>query len=297
MSNSLVLRWAEPGKAGPLPFSPGALLYGVVPLALLALPLALLRITVGAEASFVVALYLWSATVMIGWLAGALGSAIVFRLGARFRPPLWVITLLGPLLTGLVLREPIVEILALISSLHSGGPIGGTPEPMRLSWGFFGQFLLKLSPGTIAWIGTNYVFDRLLGVPRYRYPAKEPTQSAPAAKAASRPALPRLIERIPPAQRAAIIALRAEDHYVRIYTDAGEALTLLRLGDAIRMAAPTAGIRVHRSNWIADRAVSGFRRTGHTGIVTLSNGLEVPVSRSYRAEVEARFRHLDPAHR
>lgn len=290
-----------------LPLPPALLIYVIVPLLLLALPLALFRVTVGPGASLVLSLYFWSATVMVGWLAGALGSAILYRLGAPLRPPLWVITLFGPLLIGLALREPIVEILSLTNSLHAGASFRGPPTPMSFSWAFFEKFLLNLAPGTITWMATNYVFDRILDIPRYRYPAAVPDAGAEDAGAGNHagepqlgdpvpPArLPPLLGRLPRAERGELVALKSDDHYVRVYTDVGEALTLARLSDAIEMAKPTRGMQVHRSSWVADRAVRGFRRTGHTGILYLSNGLEVPVSRSYCRHVEGWVNALSDA--
>lgn len=274
-----------------LPVSPMFTLYVVAPLVLLALPLALFRVTVGPEASLVLSLYFWSATVMVGWLAAALGSAVIFRVFARFRPPLWVILFCGPVLSGLVLREPIVEILSLANMFHVSLP-RTPPAPMTFTWAFWGKFVQSLAPGTIIWVTVNYVFDRMLDIPRYRYPQEPAPVTSPPATAE----LPPLIERLPHAERGGLVALRAEDHYVRIYTDIGVSLTLARLRDAIEMAQPVSGMQVHRSNWVADRAVRGFRRTGHTGILYLSNGLEMPVSRSYCSRVERRAKSLFHEH-
>lgn len=291
-----------------LPMPPGLLLYVVVPLVLFALPLAFFRVTVGPQTSLVLALYFWSATVMIGWLAGALGSEILFRLCARQRPSLWVITLLGPLLTGFVLREPIVEILSFPKLLHSDTAFPVAATPMTFSWVFLQKFLVNLAPGTIVWMATNYVFDHMLGIPRYRYPARQEPHIAPVTNVvpatvspSSAPAkgdvdLPPLIVRLPRAERGELIALKADDHYVRIYTDAGEALTLSRLCDAIKLTQPTRGMQVHRSSWVADRSVRAFRRTRHTGILYLSNGLEIPVSRSYCRQVEKWVKALEGPH-
>ena len=51
------------------------------------------------------------------------------------------------------------------------------------------------------------------------------------------------------------IALQGEDHYVRIHTALGSELVLMRLGDAIQELDGLEGERVHRSWWVARRAV------------------------------------------
>lgn len=289
MNRPMTLR-QQPDREWPI--SPLLLLYVIVPLVLLAVPLALFRVTVGPQASLILSLYLWSATVMVGWLAGALGSEILYRTCRAFRPPLWVITLVGPLLIGIVLRQPIVEILSFAGSLHPDAPMRNPVPPMELSWAFIGNFLVSLAPGTITWISVNYLFDRLLDVPRYRYSTPDESDTPLPAKADIGLQLPELLDRLPPAQRGNLLALRSDDHYVRVYTDLGETLILARLRDAIDMARPVAGIQVHRSNWVACDAIATFQRTGHTGTLILSNGMEVPVSRTCVGDVEQRLHEL-----
>jgi DNA-binding LytR/AlgR family response regulator len=97
----------------------------------------------------------------------------------------------------------------------------------------------------------------------------------------------RLIGRIPLAQRGRILCLAMEDHYVRVHTDRGSALVLLRLSDAIAEAeAATPGRQVHRSWWVSDEAVERFERAGRTGQVHLQGGIRVPVSQRYLKSVD-----------
>jgi hypothetical protein len=84
---------------------------------------------------------------------------------------------------------------------------------------------------------------------------------------------------------ATLVALEAEDHYLRIHTDAGSELILMRLRDAIAQLGETPGLQVHRSFWVATAAVSDLTRRGAQAQLQLSNGLKVPVSRTYMAAV------------
>lgn len=277
---------------GRVPVQPSLLLYVILPLVLLALPLALFRVTTGLDSSLILSLFFWSATVIVGWLSAAFGSTLIYRLCARWRPPLWAITLAGPIIAALLLHRPIAEILSLAHSFQVPGPDFGQPAPLRLEWQSLDRFFRNLAPGTISWVALNYIFDRLLGIPRYRYDA--PGAEARAGGRDERPvkAMPQLFDRVAPAERGRLLAIRAEDHYVRIYTDAGEGMTLLRLSDAIMMAHPVAGMQIHRSIWVADDAIKAFRRAGHAGLVRLSNGLELPVSRSFCSSFERHIRML-----
>jgi len=97
---------------------------------------------------------------------------------------------------------------------------------------------------------------------------------------------PAVLDRLPFEKRGALVALSSEDHYTLVRTTKGEELVLIRLADAIREAEPAKGLQVHRSHWVAvDQVLSG-RRTAARAVLTLSTGREIPVSRSYIADVK-----------
>lgn len=93
------------------------------------------------------------------------------------------------------------------------------------------------------------------------------------------------LQRIPSHLGQQLMALGAEDHYLRIITVKGSDLILMRLGDALKELAPACGLQVHRSWWVAHDAVASVRRNGARTMVVLHNGQEVPVSRTYLAAV------------
>lgn len=91
--------------------------------------------------------------------------------------------------------------------------------------------------------------------------------------------------RIPLALRRDLIALEAEDHYVRVHHAAGSTLILHRFGDALGELDPASGLQVHRGWWVASGAVTGTFLRGGKRWLKLSNGLQVPVSRTYLRSV------------
>lgn len=97
----------------------------------------------------------------------------------------------------------------------------------------------------------------------------------------------RLSAALPPDRRGTLLALAAEDHYLRVYTDRGEALILRRFGDAVEDIAGLDGLQVHRGWWVAKDAVRGSEREGERTFLVLSNGVRVPVSRSYARAARA----------
>ena len=95
-------------------------------------------------------------------------------------------------------------------------------------------------------------------------------------------ALPRFDARLPTHLRgAAIHAVSAEDHYLRVHTDRGETLILMRLADAVAELEGVEGAQTHRSWWVARDAILDARRGEGRATLRLRGGTEAPVSRTY----------------
>ncbi len=92
---------------------------------------------------------------------------------------------------------------------------------------------------------------------------------------------------LPDANRAEIISLSMQDHYVEVSTTRGKDLILMRLSDAVDMLGGLDGLQIHRSHWVAKSHLRSLRKSGHRAWVKVSDGRELPVSRTYRYDVEA----------
>lgn len=109
--------------------------------------------------------------------------------------------------------------------------------------------------------------------------ARTPVQTH-AAAAGAKPA--RFLDRLPFKLRGSVIrAVQSEDHYLRIHTDRGSDLILMRLSDALTELEGLEGAQTHRSWWVAKDAVRGVSRGDGRATLTLEGGLEAPVSRRY----------------
>jgi hypothetical protein len=84
-----------------------------------------------------------------------------------------------------------------------------------------------------------------------------------------------------------LLALKAEDHYLRAYAPDREEMFLMRLRDAVAILPADAGVQVHRSWWVAHDAVRSVARDGRASVLTLRNGVEVPVARDRMAAAKA----------
>ena len=97
---------------------------------------------------------------------------------------------------------------------------------------------------------------------------------------------PRFLDRLPPKLRGADIwAVEAEDHYLRLHTSKGQDLILMRLSDAVTELAGIEGVQVHRSWWVARAAVTDIKRGDGRAVLTLKDGSQAPVSRTYAARL------------
>ena len=92
----------------------------------------------------------------------------------------------------------------------------------------------------------------------------------------------RFLDRLPPKLRGArLIAVQAEDHYLRLHTDRGSDLILMRLSDALAELEGLEGAQTHRSWWVAKGAVASVARGDGRAALTLTDNLTAPVSRRY----------------
>ncbi len=98
----------------------------------------------------------------------------------------------------------------------------------------------------------------------------------------------RFLERLPPKLKGArLIAVQSEDHYLRLHTDRGSDLILMRLADALAELEGLEGAQTHRSWWVARDAVRDVARGDGRATLTLDGGLSVPVSRRHARALRA----------
>ena len=91
------------------------------------------------------------------------------------------------------------------------------------------------------------------------------------------------LDRLPVKYRSAqLFAVSSEDHYLRIHTNLGEELILMRLADALRELVNADGLQVHRSWWVAHDGVADVDRENGRPVLILKSGGRAPVSRTYQ---------------
>lgn len=141
-------------------------------------------------------------------------------------------------------------------------------------------FFVFATLGPLLWMLFNFRWwsDRLAR-------AQSPQVLADATPARPADAAADLINKLPPEKRGRLIAISAEQHYVRLITEAGEDLVLMPFAEAIARVPSDMGMRIHRSHWINRDAVRDVTIVGNGLVVHLQNGVELPVSRSFSGAV------------
>ncbi len=150
-------------------------------------------------------------------------------------------------------------------------------EIIWLNHAFFGTIV-----ATVAGLIETYLYvllvSVLITVPANLIRAKREASAESAAITGA----PAFLDRIPPALGRELIGLEMEDHYLRIHTSRGSGLILCRMADALRELQGFDGLQVHRSWYVARGAITETRKDGQKMTLTLCNGIEVPVSRTFQ---------------
>jgi hypothetical protein len=201
----------------------------------------------------------WTVIVLItgsvGFVLGFIGCDLFHSIGL----PKWAASIVSGAVTGLPVSAIVFTINAVLL------------EPDDLA--------INNTPLVLSIIAISAVMSLATYIAFFSTPSDAPTLPPYTTR-------PRLMDRLPTDLRAPQISLTATDHYTEVKTTTGTTRLLLRLSDAIAESAPTPGLRIHRSHWVALDQIATARRDGPRAIVTLTDGTEYPVSRSYLAALE-----------
>jgi hypothetical protein len=99
--------------------------------------------------------------------------------------------------------------------------------------------------------------------------------------------LPGFLRDLDPEIRNSFRWIEADDHYLNVHAPSGSARVLKRFRDALDELSELPGLRVHRSHWVMIDAVTEVRPDGRRHVAVLLGGSEVPVSRSYLADLQS----------
>ncbi|WP_156377727.1 LytTR family DNA-binding domain-containing protein [Sphingopyxis sp. Root1497] len=219
---------------------------------------------------------------MLG-VTGPFGSQSV--LGPAVRYPFWMIIAVAGFGTAAA-AERILPSLSprkrTVARYFAVAAVSAVPMTFFVAWAM-GVVRPGRTFGPVQLLGLfPYVALVQLLIARIMAPDDPVAVVAPAGQPAAAPEYPpEFLSKLPAALRSDILALEAEDHYVRVHTLNGSALVLMRLADAAAIIDPRLGLRVHRSWWVAKDGVRQLERTPGRAIARLLDDTAVPISRTY----------------
>lgn len=222
-------------------------------------PLGTIAIPVGLRLGY------WIVAAVGGGLLGWACAVLVMRWG-RARDSAWLMIVA----IAVLMTPPGTVLIWAWSKLAVPG------EPAFDDWPrlFGAVFVISLAMTALNRLILPAAIGRLAGPPQQTAPDAAP--------------LSPFLNRLPPRLRgAAVHAVEAQDHYLRVHTSQGSDLILMRLSDALGELAMLDGAQTHRSWWVARRAVRGASRGDGRAVLTLEGGLEVPVSRAHAPALRA----------
>jgi|GEM_PF-348498 len=233
---------------------------------------------------FAPALTYWILAVQICWMVQGASTWAAQRVLAPWKPPLTVL-----LICGAALGTPVINICMrlLINAyylwilpveLHA--PVPPSSFETLISSHLIGIFI---------WVICNLAIVHVLGFARFGFvhakkdlPVDAPSSAVSLEVAKEQPQFASRLKR--PVGR--VCLLKAEQHYLRVVGEYGDDLILYRISDAVNeLQEHEAGLRVHRSYWVARYAVSHTERGARGLGVRLKSGVLIPVSRSCRDDV------------
>lgn len=245
---------------------------------------------------------LWCGNWLLYWWVCELMTRIA---AAVLRP--WRLRPLAPLLLGAILAT-------IFSPLYFGAysmlflaympPSARVYEAEDLSRIFEVGFLLRLlasgSGGILLWTLSNFFIDTYLRGTRFHAlgiaksaslreifggNATAPLPAFATSAGFAAPAVFMRLTKLPIPTPETLIAIEAQEHYLKVHSDFGCELIYYRFGDAVRELQNWRGLQVHRSYWIARSAITHVENHERRVRLVMRNALQVPVGSSFIALV------------
>ena len=94
--------------------------------------------------------------------------------------------------------------------------------------------------------------------------------------------------KIPQKLRGELLCLEMNDHYIKVHTDKGRHMLLMRMKDAFSELEGHKGLQSHRSWWVAESAIMGSIMEGRSTFLNLKGDIVVPISRTYLPDLKLR---------
>jgi hypothetical protein len=234
---------------------------------------------------------------IVMWSCG-LSCTVLSKPARVLRLPLWLLLVIGALVAGEFIKLYVQFIVPVFDKLLPNDVVGGRDVNFTPA----GNLRAGL-PTVLMWVGLNMAAASFFKIERFGYKAKrkaiaawatpangsQGAETAGANKRKPAPYVPNFLIRAGLDSIDHIVALEAQQHYVKIHMHMGSKTILYRFSDAINELGSDSGIQVHRSWWVHKDAVEAMQDVSKKPIVTLKTGTKVPISRTYYLNAHETF--------
>ncbi len=253
------------------------------------------RLTYGMP--YLDALFYMLVHMFIAWWSVNLGATIIKLSFRSWRPPVIAVCMLG-LLLALI---PAAFLFQTVGDFYANlYPVFATNRADNIvpNWNlaYLLHFIRYSFPVLPTFLAGVYGYRFATGVDWYGYNRSEgyaPNASAEENldlslnRKAALQATAQLIDGTKLPANARLIAIKAEQHYIKIWSDQGTDLVRYRFRDLAKTLHDCEGNQVHRSWWVNLNDVQSYQHEGRKLELTIDTDLTVPVSLSYKNSVLA----------
>ncbi len=225
------------------------------------------------------------------WVIIDLACRCVGHSLARYRLPLWAIFSSGFVLAGAVIY--LFVFVAQQTSRVKNPSIAASIGHENMGWNI--DYLVTVAsyaiPALVLWFLSAFGYQRALNVELFSYaPATvkrkngtEKSRSAGPQAPLPDDSMPAFLSQSRLSDATQIRALKAEEHYIRIWTEKGSDLLRYRFKDAVNELRNADGLQVHRSWWVHLSSIDQVKTSGRKlELQLIHDELIVPVSLSYK---------------
>jgi hypothetical protein len=228
---------------------------------------------------------------LTAWLPVCLGAYIIKFSFRNWQPPLIAVCLIGlliALIPAAFLFQKLGDLYASMYPVYAANRVDDSQPGWTLDYLLhFIRYSMPILPVFLAGV---YSYRAVMGVDWFGY-------KSPRLYIFSNPESPlhiekkicsataSLIEGTQLPKEAELLAIKAEQHYIQIWSDQGTDLVRFRFRDLAKTLEGCNGAQVHRSWWVNLDQVQSCRQAGRKLELIVNDELIIPVSLSYKNAV------------
>jgi len=240
---------------------------------------------------FMLALTYMILHMFIAWWVVSLGATIIKYIFRNWQPPCFAICVMGYVLAiipAAFLYQELGEIFASISPVFAENRKDNFAPGWDLA--YLLHFVRFSIPALMLFVTAVYGYRMFAGITWFSYQNKVEDNygdqgASVSSTAATQKAVAGLIDGSKLPADAEILAIKAEQHYIQIWSDQGKDLVRYRFKDLEKTLGACHGVQVHRSWWVNLDQVQTCKNDGRKLELLMRDDLTVPVSLSHKHAV------------